>query len=126
MPFGIGQVLLSPAAAIYLAAIKGFTSVMDAKTASLTGDEAPDQLQRLRFRVWGRSEDSMLEAGGVWAADDAMRGLAALDALRPIMGGRSAATMAFSTTRSVARLLEKAVYDVQVMRTARRPHSARA
>ena len=42
-----------------------------------------------------------------------MRALAALDALAPILGGKDASSLAFSTTRAVAKLLEKAVYDVE-------------
>ena len=110
------DVFLAPAAAIYVASIQGFTSMMAAQQASLQDDTAgaPDKLQRLRSCGWGRSENSMLQVGGVWAAEEEMRELTALDALKPILGGRTAGSMAHATTRSVAQLLEKAIYDVQV------------
>jgi len=108
----IFAVVLEPVALFYVCAVKGFTQVMASQTSALSSD--PERkLYRLRAAVWGHGSDSMLQAGGCWAADDALRALAALDALGPILGGKSAASIAFSTTKSVATLLEKSVYDVE-------------
>ena len=108
----IFDVVLEPVSMFYIGAVKGFANVMAAQTSALSAD--PERkLFRIRAAVWSHGSDSMLQVGGCWAADDALRALAALDALSPILGGKSAASIAFATTRSVANLLEKAVYDVE-------------
>jgi len=107
----IFSVVLEPISLFYVCAVKGFTQVMKANEGAIQADAK--KLYRLRVNVWSHGSDSMLQVGGCWAADTAMRALAALDALAPILGGKDASSLAFSTTRAVAKLLEKAVYDVE-------------
>ncbi len=108
----IFAVVLEPVSLFYVCAVKGFTQVMAAQTSQLSADPTR-KLMRLRSNVWGRGTDSMLQVGGCWSADDALRGLAALDALAPILGGKTASTIAYATTKSVASVLEQAVFDVE-------------
>jgi len=110
----IFEVIAAPIAEFFVCAVKGFTKVMAAQTSNLAGDGASRKLSWIRSSVWSHNSDSMLMAGGGWAADEAFRALAAIDALAPLLGGRDAASLAFSTTRSVAKLLEKAVHDVEM------------
>jgi hypothetical protein len=109
----IFDVMLDPVAKFYVGAVKGFTKVMNEHSGKL-GSEPDKALHVLSVAVWGHGNNSMLKAGGCWAADEALRGLTSLDALAPILGGKTASSIAFLTTRSVAMLLEKAIFDVQV------------
>jgi len=111
----IFEVVVAPVASIYISALRGFAVVMASEIASLSPEEAKRKISTVRANVWGRNnKTSILQAGGAWAADEKLRGLAALDALSQILGGKTSASIAFTTTRSAAILCEKAIFDVEI------------
>ena len=110
----IFEIVVAPVAAIYMGGLQGFSKVMASEIANLSNEEAKTKLALVRSSVWGRSKTSILQAGGAWDADEKLRGLAALDALSQILGGKTSASIAFATTRSVAILCEKAVFDIEI------------